>query len=429
MEYIFSAFWSLLELICYHYFLRAFLNVKTAKKLYFLSFACAWLFPIIYALIGLDSNYQQPISFVILIVMGIINYGGTLLQKLLLVILVYIFGAIFDTAFLYGTCSLLGVSLAELVWRKITYTLAVTIGKMIMLFLFWTVFHVRQKRKSESLQRKWLMLTILFPIVSLIMLFVVFHGYRDQEDLSIGSVIFSAFLALANVAIIYLVQIMEKSTTEAKNLALLNQQMEIQTSSILALERNYRAQRKATHEFHNQLQTIRSLITSGDYTHAEQYIQQLQGTHPVRIFSINSHHPIIDAILNHKYQQANDSNIDMRIQVNDLSNVCVSTDQLVVLLSNLLDNAIEACLRYDGERIIQCNMLATDSLYISIRNTSLPVQIKGNYIPTSKAIKEDHGYGLSHVDLILHQLHAEYILSYNDGWFEFASEIPLPAKI
>ena len=424
MEYIISAFWSLLELISYHYFLRAFLTVKTSKNLYIFSFTCAWLFPIIYALICLDSNYQQPISFVILIVISIINYGGTSLQKLLLVILVYIFGAIFDTAFLYGTCSLLGVSLADLVWRKITYTLAVSIGKMIMMFLFWTIFHVRQKRKSESLQRKWLMLTILFPIVSLVMLFVVFHGYRDQEDLSIGSVIFSAFLALANTAIIYLIQIMEKSTTEAKNLALLNQQMEIQTSSILALERNYRAQRKATHEFHNQLQTIRSLITAGDYGYAENYIQQLQGAHPIRIVSINSHHPIIDAVLNHKYQLANDNNIDVRIQVNDLSSVSVGTDYLVVLLSNLLDNAIEACLRYDGERIIQCNILKSDSLYLSIRNTSLPIQIKDNYIPTSKADKYEHGYGLAHVDLILHQLHAEYIISYDDGWFEFATEIP-----
>ena len=96
-----------------------------------------------------------------------------------------------------------------------------------------------------------------------------------------------------------------------------------------------------------------------------------------------------------------------------------------MLLSNLLDNAVEACLRYEGERIIQCSLLATDSLYISMRNTSVPVEIKNNYIPTSKEPKEDHGYGLAHVDLILKQMQAEYILSYENGWFEFASEIPL----
>ncbi len=330
-----------------------------------------------------------------------------------------------DTAILYGASALLGISLEELVWKKLTYSFIVSIGKTISILLSWTLFRVRHAEKVEALDRKWLLLTLFFPSASLGMLAIVSHGNRSEGDLSMATIIFSIILAIANASIIYLIRIMEKSTAESKRLALLNQQMEIQTGSILALERNYRAQRKATHEFHNQLQTIRSLITAGDYTCAENYIQQLQGTHPTRIFSINSHHPIIDAVLNHKYQQANENNIGVRIQVNDLSGVSVSTDYLVVLLSNLLNNAIEACLRYDGERIIQCSILASDSLYISIRNTSLPVQIKDNYIPTSKADKDDHGYGLAHVDLILGQLQAEYILSYDGGWFEFATEIPL----
>jgi sensor histidine kinase regulating citrate/malate metabolism len=49
-------------------------------------------------------------------------------------------------------------------------------------------------------------------------------------------------------------------------------------------------------------------------------------------------------VLNQKYQQAQEHDIDVQMQVNDLSSVSIYTDHLVVLLSNLLDNAIEACL-------------------------------------------------------------------------------------
>lgn len=428
MELLISAFWSILEIISFHFFLSSFLARKTTKKVYFISYASIWLLPIIHTWTVFPTLYVQIISIVAWLALCIINYQGSFLRKILFFVLTYTSLYLIDSVVLYGTSTIIGISVTELVWKKFLYTLIATTSKLTALLICWIVFHVRTVKKSGSLPTRWLLLMLLFPAVSLVMLLTIYNSAQGQEDLSVMNVIFCVFLAVANVAIIYLIQLMEKATEEAKNMALLKQQMEVQTDSILALEQNYRAQRKATHEFHNQLQTIYSLIGTGEYTSAQDYIQQLQGAHPTRIFTINSHHPIIDAVLNHKYQLANDSTIDIRIQVNDLSGVSISTDHIVVLLSNLLDNAIEACLRFEGERIIQCSILASDSLYISIRNTSVPVEIKDNYIPTSKEPKEDHGYGLAHVGFILKQLYAEYILSYNDGWFEFASEIPLEAN-
>ena len=425
MEYFISAFWTLLELVVFHYFWSAFLVTKTTKKTYLLSLAGAWILPAIYTLTGLNADYGRMISFAFVALACILNFRGSILQKVLFIILPYIFVAIFDTALLYGSSYLLGISIEDLVWRKVTYTLVATTGKMISILLAWTIFYIRSRKKAEALKQKWLFLTLSFPVISFIIIFAIYFEFRHQEDLSFGLVIINILLVFSNIAIIYLIQLMEKSTIESKKMALLNQQMEIQTSSILALEQNYRTQRKATHEFQNQLQTIRSLITAGDYINAQEYILELQGTQTTRIFSVCSHHPIIDAVLNHKYQLANDSGIDVRVQVNDLSRVSIDTNHIVVLLSNLLDNAIEACLRHDKERIIQCSILASDSLYISIRNTSLPVEINNNKIQTSKEPAEDHGYGLAYIDLILNHLHAEFIRSYNDGWFEFATEIPL----
>lgn len=425
MEYLISAFWSFIELVTFHFYFQGFLSIKTSKKVYFLTFFCAWFLPVVYAWSGIFSSYMQFVSLAMILFVAIFNYKGTLLHKVAACVLAYVFCAVIDIAILYGASAVLTVDFADLSQRRITYILVGTIGKMISVLAAWIFFRIRKKRNAETLQRKWLLLTLLFPAVSFVMITTLFHEYRGQEDLSLGPVIICTFLMLANIAIVYLIQLMEKSASESKKLALLNQQMEIQTSSILALEQNYRAQRKATHEFQNQLQTIRSLIASGDYSNAQDYIEQLQGTQTSRIFSVNSNHPIIDAVLNHKYQLANDNGIEVRIQINDLSGVSIETNHIVVLLSNLFDNAIEACLRHNGERIIHCSILASDSLYISIRNTSLPVEIKNNYIQTSKEPREDHGYGLAHIDLILNHLHAEFIRSYSDGWFEFAAEIPL----
>lgn len=62
---------------------------------------------------------------------------------------------------------------------------------------------------------------------------------------------------------------------------------------------------------------------------------------------------------------------------------------------------------------------------MSIKNTSVPVKFIGNTLPTSKEPKEDHGYGIPRIQYILDQLRAEYVFDFADGWFTFASEIPL----
>lgn len=424
MEYVLSAFWAALELIALHFFWNAFLKIKRPRKEYFLTYVSSWVFTLIYLSIGLPDIFEQTISLIMLSAVAFICYRGSILRKILFVILFFICVAVVDTALVYGTSAVLGISLSELVWRKVTYVVAVTVGKFISIFLAWIVCRFRKVRAHEPIRQKLLLLIVLFPAVSLGMLAVVFHSNREMGDLSIGSLCFSIMLAFANIATIYLFDLMEKNASETKKLALLNQQMDIQTNGILSLEKNYRAQRKATHEHRNQIQTIHDLLLSGKYDAAKSYVQQLQGMQTTRIFTINSHHPIIDAVMNQKYQLAQESDIDVCVKVNDLSGVSVPTDSLVVLLSNLLDNAIEACMNLPQNRIIQCSILYTDSFYISVRNTSFPVEIKDNFIPTTKEPKEDHGYGLPHIDFILNQLHAEYVLSYEDGWFEFATEIP-----
>ena len=115
----------------------------------------------------------------------------------------------------------------------------------------------------------------------------------------------------------------------------------------------------------------------------------------------------------------------MSFKVNDLSKLTISTDELVVLLSNLLDNAIEACQRLPDNRAIECTILLEKTLFISIRNTSAPVKIVNGRIETSKKPEKEHGFGLAGVLQVLEQLNGEYAMNYSDNWFQFVAEIPM----
>ena len=155
-------------------------------------------------------------------------------------------------------------------------------------------------------------------------------------------------IAAGNIGIVYLIFQLEKSVQANHRTALMTQQMELQSESISALEQNYRKQRKATHEFLHHLEVLDGLLGQMRIDDAEAYIRQLQEQESARIFAINSHNPIIDVILNQKFQTAQQESVDMQVKVNDLSNIPLSTQDLAILLSNLLDNAIEACKANDG---------------------------------------------------------------------------------
>lgn len=425
MEKLISAFWSVLELFAQLLFWKAFFQPKVQKREYLMAVVAIWMLNQLYINRGLPSELITGLTLLLYVVVSCLINEGKWYQHILAVFAVTGMSGIIDTIFLCGVSSVIGISVSELAWKKFLYVVVVTSGKLFLLLVAWMLYRFPVFRRTQSLQGRWLFLSLLFPITSTATLLLIFNNFKNEADISIGIVFFCAVLAIANIAILYAIGLVQDSTERLKENALLSQQMEIQTDNIVALEKSYRAQRKATHEFKNQLQAISDLLTLGEIDEAKKYIQTIQGQQTTRIFCVNSHHPIIDAVLNHKYQTAKEYGIDVQVQVNDLSAISIETNQLVVLLSNLLDNAIEGCCRVAGERALYCSMVASDVLQLSVRNTSLPVKIWNNTIATSKKSKINHGYGLSQVHSILNQLRAEYAFDYQDGWFTFVAEIPL----
>ncbi len=423
MEYFLNAFWSLLELVFFYFFWSDFLPWKRNRSQRLLALATVWVFSIVYTSLLPNEMLKTFVSILSLFTVLMYLFQGRWYQYILIIAISYITSGIIDLLFLYGTCALLGISLAQFVWRKLFYTVTVSLGKLVSILLAW-ILHKTRKPAGYQVQGKWLLLSLLFPIISVSMLMFIYYSFQNAADLSVGALIFSIILVAANVSILYLVSIMEKSTRQLQENALLQQQMALQTDSIQALERSYRSQREMTHDYKNKLQTIQDLLANEETESAKQYIQQLQELQTTRFLPINSRHPILDAIFNHKYQTATECGIDFQMQVNDLSGVSIGTDKLVVLMTNLLDNAIEACCRLPEGRRIQCSILAEDGLFISVRNTSPAVSVISDTIATSKLPKEEHGFGLPSIKRILNDLQAEYTFGYEDGWFEFAIEIP-----
>lgn len=425
MEYFISAIWIGIELLCNIFFCGAFLAKKERSNIKVLVVVIVWIIIGLYSNLGINPLTRQVVTVLLYTFISFLLYKGSYIAHILLALICYIFIATIDTIAVNGMCALLRISFTEFISRQLTYTVVTTMGKFLTCFVTWLLYRFREKKNLAGIQNKWLLLSSLFPAVSAIMFVIFFYNLPSNEDAPASIVGFSGILVIANIAMLYVINAIEKTTMHEQETRLLKQQISIQAENYSALKDNYSAQRKATHEFERHIQVLRDLLDREEYDSVKNYVRGLQENRTLRVFCINSNNPVIDVVLNQKYQLAQENEITMRVQVNDLSSIPYQTDEFVVLLSNLLDNAIEACLRTDRQREILCSILKEDGVYISIRNTSEPVAIVNGGIATSKPNTAEHGFGLPAVKYILERLGAEYTFAYKDGWFRFVAEIPL----
>jgi len=423
MEYIISALWIGLEILCILIFCSTFLNRKQTNEKTILGVLLVWLIIFAYSNTEINGMLKPLISLSVLTFLSLWVFSGKAILHLLLVSLCYIFITITDTLIVNGACLLLDISYIELVWKKVTYVTITTIDKLVSVLIAWIIYHIFSTSGLLRANSKWLALMLLFPITSIAMFAMLVYNSNRSSDLPISVVVFSGILTIANVALLYIINSLEKATKQAQETSMLKQQIALQADNYTALKENYRSQRKATHEFKRHIQTLYDLLDQNEFRTAKQYVFQLQNNRTLDIFGISTKHPVFDVILNQKYHVAQEHDIHMQVQVNDLSMVPLQTDIIVVLLSNLLDNAIEACQRIQDRSEIFCRIIMEDDLNIVIRNTSPDVEIIDGNIKTSKTNSTEHGYGLPAVKYILDELGGEYTFDYHAGWFTFVAEI------
>ena len=287
----------------------------------------------------------------------------------------------------------------------------------------YIVKKIHPLKRASSIRWPILFLTFLFPLASFVVLLTLIFTSVNSPDNSSAFLLCGIFLVIANIAVFLLLDWVDSSDEAIKQKLALEQTVQLQAQNMEALGKAYSAQRKITHDFNSQLETIGCLLKSDDSKDAIEFVTALHAKQTTRSLLVNTHHPIVDALLNQKAYIAKDKNIQIHFEVNDLSNLQLDSVDITTILGNLLDNAIEACVIYGENSQIQVKVLLGNTLFFAIRNTCKPVKIIGEYIPTTKPNAQLHGFGLENVKTLLRKYNGEYAMEYDEGWFTFTGEI------
>ena len=305
----------------------------------------------------------------------------------------------------------------------------VIIASRIILFLFLIIIKrisvIKKKNVIDMSNKEWLQF-LIFPIFTLITVIVMTNSMVTSyhEDIVNVYYVIAIVLIVLNMVVFHLINEILENSQRIREADVLKQQSIGQLELYNSLRKNYDIQRKRTHEYKNQIMCIDSLLKKKNYNKLEEYINSIFDKLDGQLDMVDTNNEVVNAVINAKYYEALQNDVLFILKINDLSHIKVSDEDIVTILSNLLDNAIEAAGQCEiDKRTVGIKLLYEDDvLSIAVSNSykTEPEIMEDGYMRTIKDDKEQHGLGIRNVVATLEKYNAEYIIDYKNGEFVFS---------
>lgn len=207
------------------------------------------------------------------------------------------------------------------------------------------------------------------------------------------------------VGTIVLYQRSKQSADEERARLLLAGEVKDIKSHIAAVEQLYAQIRALRHDIGNHVQVMEGLLEQGNIAEAQRYLEPLAQSAQALELSVHSGNPVTDVILHEKKRMAQERAIVFEEDFHYPNADAVNAFDLSIVLSNVLDNAIEAA--GEGGYVKISSFRNHNAYLITVENNYHGALVCDG---TSKADREAHGWGLKNVRAVAEQYHGDVVL-------------------
>jgi signal transduction histidine kinase len=274
--------------------------------------------------------------------------------------------------------------------------------KMMYLFVTQLIIYFRQKQIFLFKRDEWIMISSSFTITFVIAFFLYSLSINLWNRLYVFIAIVFLLTVLDVLSFKFMRKINQKNTEQTKN-ELLRLSLKQQSEMIDRVKVQYDSISEMRHNYVHELAYIQGVLDEKNYSKLDEYLKEKLSSEKLKGYNyIFTSNKVIDSVINYKFSIAEQKGISV---------VCTLTVEIPeafehdvsIILSNLLDNAIEASEK--GKTLkpeIILNVSETSGYYsILVKNRIDKSVISDNkHFQTTKADKQHHGYGLKTVRMI-----------------------------
>ena len=384
--------------------------IKEAMGIFFVKRDVPFLFSLIVWIVFLAVDIYgtkyitQPFLLITLEIVtslcfGIILYQGSIIKKLVWVVMINLLGMISEVV--------IGL---VFIFLDIRYTQYQISGSLISKLILLTILRVLKTLKHSSLKREipfsyWCMLFSI-PLGSIFVLNTLFMLCEKSDDKNavVSCLISSGIILALNFMIFKIYEELVEKLELRKQQAIFDKEIELCKEHLQEREVANSNIRKLKHDIKNHLMCIREYAVRKEFDGAIGYIDDiLNGENYLKNNSeINTGNIVVDTLLNYKKSVMEKSDIKLNLRIEIPQKLKFNDADICVILGNCLDNSIEAVRKLDDveKREINVDLVyRKESLLIRISNPFSGVvkkNIMGNPV-TTKSDEENHGMGLGSV--------------------------------
>ena len=290
-------------------------------------------------------------------------------------------------------------------------TLGSFTSKIVFMIAITALKRVFTKDEIKELPVRYSFMLVLIPIGSIYIMNNIFMlGYKLHSNrANIQSAVTAVILLGVNVLVFYIyikladdLQLRRMTSVYEQQLDLCERHQQERELSILQL-------RDVRHNMKNNLVSILAYAENGDNEKIIGFVNEIMEEGGIKTSAVtNSGNIVIDSLIGYWYVAAKKAGIEFSVNLNIPMEMPFRGADICLILGNLLENAVEATQRAEGEKYIRLHMkYDKNNLLLFVENNykGVLIKTKDKRLKSTKTDAGNHGVGLSSVYRIAAKYH------------------------
>lgn len=354
---------------------------------------------------------------------------GNILHRATATVLVYLCIHVVD----YVLIALFGLTFHENQGYFYSFQTILTPGLPRLFFLMLSkgtdvaLYLVFRKQLSAlgRLERRYQIMILTFGSISYVLMSLLLSLVQMESYLAIQTTVLVAWLLLVVcvIAVTCVCVIFTNYKASEQRNAYLRTTNELMVENYQKLNNTQQTIRHQVHDFNHHLRALQTIANSHDIRKVSEYLDSLLAVPKTSLTLCRCGNDVIDAVINCKAMDAKNYKVDFHYSVEFDSTFAIDPVDLCAILSNQIDNALEACqkLPENQERRVDVKIWPQNGemLFLQVFNTvgSNPFEGNENLATTKVDPYHLHGYGLRNIQDTAAKYDGELKSTFQNGKF------------
>ena len=323
-------------------------------------------------------------------------YRGSILKKVMAAVLAFSMGMVSETIvwFVFSSIDLGSQNRLQMVMN--------IVDVLLYFILQLLVEHFYHLRKGDLVVRKYYLFMMVIPFLSICFIYVLFV---DQVNNSLVLFVTLLIILTLNVFLFYLYNKMYELGKEKYEKQLLKEEIQMYERRFETMQQSRDRIRALRHDLLHHLQMLQHFALTGNTEQLVDYIGRMNEQIELATRGVNTGNDALDAILDFMIEKAKREGTAITVKSSIPKEEFISIYDINILLSNLLDNAIEG-VKGCSDKEIHLNIKTEQGLLcICVENQydGILYQEENRYL--TRKNEDGHGIGLQNVSDIVDKYH------------------------